>query len=149
MYIEKYGSGDRVFFGLHGWGGDHTTFMPFVRQLPENVTFYSADLPGYGKTPAPREWMLSALSEEIVTAIDTIKAMRIVLLGSCSGAILGLLAAQALRNRVARIVLIDPFAYMPFYFKLFVATDFGKIAYYTTFANPVGRWLTNMSLKNR
>jgi pimeloyl-ACP methyl ester carboxylesterase len=46
-------------------------------------------------------------------------------------------------------VLIDPFAFMPWYFKIFVAGDFGRAAYYSTFANPIGRWATNLSLKRR
>ena len=48
-----------------------------------------------------------------------------------------------------RLVLIDPFAFLPWYFKVFVHPRIGHIAYHSTFANPVGRWLTNASLRNR
>ncbi len=149
MYVEKYGSGSSIFFGLHGWGGNHTTFAPLIKRLPDTATFYSADLPGYGKTPAPSVWSLQAITEQIVAAIEARNLRRIVLVGNCSGAIMGLFVAQALKDRVERLVLIDPFAFMPLYFKIFVKPGFGKIAYFTTFANPIGRWLANLSLKNR
>ena len=149
MYVEKYGSGEKVYFGLHGWGGDHSTFAPLIKHLPEGAIFYSADLPGYGKSPAPQEWTLASLTSEIVAAIEKINAQRLVLVGNCSGAISGLFAAQVLQDHIERLVLIDPFAFMPLYFRVFVNPNFGKIAYYSTFANPIGRWLTNISLKNR
>ena len=149
MYVEKYGSGERAYFGLHGWGGDHRTFAPLVERLPKGVAFYAADLPGYGSSLAPREWSLACIAEEVACAISSIAASKVTFVGNCSGAILGLLAANHLRGRIERFVLIDPFAFMPWYFKIFVATSFGRIAYYSTFANPIGRWLTNLSLKKR
>jgi pimeloyl-ACP methyl ester carboxylesterase len=149
MHVEKYGSGERAYFGLHGWGGDHRTFAPLVERMPQGDLFYAADLPGYGRSPAPREWSLAAIAEEIADAITSIDAAKVTVIGNCSGAILGLLAAAHLNGRIERLVLIDPFAFMPWYFKIFVATDFGRIAYYSTFANPVGRWATNLSLKRR
>lgn len=148
MYVEQFGTGKTVYFGLHGWGGSHTTFAPLLKHLPETATFYSADLPGYGRSPAPRQWSLESITSEISATIAEVKA-TITLVGNCSGAILALLAAQALKERATRLILIDPFAYMPLYFRIFVEPKFGKIAYYSTFANPIGRWLTNLSLQPR
>jgi pimeloyl-ACP methyl ester carboxylesterase len=78
-----------------------------------------------------------------------IKGSGVTVIGNCSGAIFGLLAASHVAGRIDRFVLIDPFAYMPWYFKLFVRTQFGRKAYDATFANPIGRKLTNLSLKRR
>lgn len=147
MYVERYGSGPDAYFALHGWSGDHRTFEPLAAYLPSNVSLYSADLPGYGKSPAPRSWELSIIAEEISAAINSIEAHGVTLVGNCSGANLSLFAAQRLGTRIRRFVLIDPFAYMPWYFKLFLAKSFGRYAYLTTFANPLGRRLTNLSLK--
>lgn len=149
MYVEKYGSGERAYFGLHGWGGDHKTFAPLVERMPRGDAFYAADLPGYGRSPAPREWSLDAIAGEIAQAISSIDAAEVTAIGNCSGAIFLLLAARHLNERIGRLVLIDPFAFMPWYFKIFVAGDFGRAAYYSTFANPIGRWATNLSLKGR
>lgn len=149
MYVEKHGKGRRTYFGLHGWGGDHKTFAPLIEHMPAGARLYTSDLPGYGHSPAPQEWSLPAIVDEIARAIALIDEAKITVIGNCSGAILGLLAAGRLSGRIERLILIDPFAFMPWYFKVFVAGSFGRYAYYSTFANPVGRWLTNVSLKRR
>ncbi len=157
MYFVKYGSGQNVFVGFHGWSGDHRTFDPLVKYLPEDITFYSADLPGVGNSPAPEEETLEQFVLKIVEGLCSLQASSITLLGSCSGGLLGLFVAKHLLEtgqgkKLKRLVLIDPFAYFPWYFKVFVAPQMGKIGWYAycaTFANPVGRWITNLSLHKR
>lgn len=149
MFIKRYGSGAESYFGLHGWGGDHKTFAPLAAHVPERASLYCADLPGYGRSPAPRSWEPEAIAEEIASAISGIASPALTLIGNCSGANLSLLAATRAAGKIERMVLIDPFAFMPWYFNVFVATRFGRAAYYSTFANPIGRWVTNLSLKNK
>jgi len=145
MHVECYGSGSRVYFGLHGWSGDHATFAPLAAYLPAGAALYSADLPGYGRSPAPRSWELAAITDEIAGAIEGVDS-TVTVIGNCSGAVFALLAAERLPRRIERLILIDPFAYLPWYFKIFLNKRIGRYAYYSTFANPVGRWLTNLSL---
>jgi pimeloyl-ACP methyl ester carboxylesterase len=145
MRVECFGSGSRVYFGLHGWSGDHATFAPLAAYLPAGVALYSADLPGYGRSPAPRRWELAAITDEIAGAISAIDS-PVTLIGNCSGAVFALLAAERRARNIERLILIDPFAYLPWYFKIFLNKRIGRYAYYSTFANPVGRWLTNLSL---
>jgi pimeloyl-ACP methyl ester carboxylesterase len=145
MHVECYGSGSRVYFGLHGWGGDHATFAPLAAYLPAGAALYSADLPGYGRSPAPRRWELAAITDEIADAIGGVDS-PVTVIGNCSGAVFALLAAERRPRRIERLILIDPFAYLPWYFKIFLNKRIGRYAYYSTFANPVGRWLTNLSL---
>ncbi len=146
MFIERSGSGRHAFFGLHGWSGDHHTFDPLVRHLPDDSAFYSADLPGCGQSPDPREWTVAAIADQIADAALRVPA-PFTLVGNCSGALLGLEVAKRLGDRVERLVLIDILAVFPWYFRVFVAPGIGRYAYYSTFANPLGRLLTNLSLK--
>ncbi len=148
MHVHRYGTGPDVFLGLHGWSGSHLTYTPIVPFLPSEATFYSADLPGYGASPRPATWTGEAVGEEIAAQIRHLDAERITLVGNCAGGIFGLVAASLVPERVCRIVLIDPFAFLPWYFKVFVHPHYGRIAYRSTFANPMGRWLTNASLRN-
>jgi pimeloyl-ACP methyl ester carboxylesterase len=148
MHVERYGSGSRVYFGLHGWSGDYTTFAPLAAYAPSDAALYSADLPGYGRSPEPRAWELSEITDEIAQAIAAIGS-PVTVIGNCSGAIFALLTAERLTGRIERLILIDPFAYLPRYFKIFLHKRIGRYAYYSTFANPVGRWLTNLSLSRR
>ena len=155
MFVERHGRGPRVYFALHGWGGDRRTFAPLARFVPEGATLLGADLPGCGDSPAPREWSVGAVVEEVVGAVREIAPLsratplRLTLVGNCGGAVFALLAAEVLGEKVGRVVMIDPFAYLPRYFRLFLAGDFGRRAYGATFANPVGRWVTNQTLRGR
>lgn len=151
MFSKKAGDGSRIFVGLHGWSGDHRTFDPIIRHLPSDGTFISFDLPGCGRSGRPSAqpslWTLDALSDEIADEIKGLGHNGITIVGNCSGALLGLLLMPKIGNLVKRLVLIDPFAYVPWYFRIFVDSTVGKYAYYSTFANPIGRWITNLSLR--
>ncbi len=148
MYIERTGSGEHIFFGLHGWSGDHRTFSPITEALPADVSFFSADLPGCGQSEPPKHWTLTAIADSIADAACKLPA-PVTLVGNCSGALLGIEAARRLGGRLARLVLIDLFAVFPWYFRVFVSKTIGPYAYATTFRNPVGRWFTNLSLRGR
>ena len=69
MFIERTGTGSRTFLGLHGWSGDHRTFSPVIVGLPEDVSFYSADMPGCGKSEPPRQWTVDSVADSIAEAI--------------------------------------------------------------------------------
>ena len=76
MFTKCYGQGERIFFGLHGWSGDHTTFAPLAKFLPPNAKIVSPDLPGYGQSPPPRAWTLDALAEELAAEIEHLNSPR-------------------------------------------------------------------------
>lgn len=149
MHVERYGAGPDVYVGLHGWGGNHLTFAPLVPFMPASASLYSTDLPGYGRSPRPHTWSAGVVGEEIAALMRHVGDGPVTLVGNCSGAIFALVATALEPHRVRRLVLIDPFAFLPWYFKVFVHPRIGHIAYHSTFANPVGRWLTNASLRNR
>jgi pimeloyl-ACP methyl ester carboxylesterase len=71
------------------------------------------------------------------------------IIGNCSGAILAAEVALLLEQPPMRLVFIDPFAFLPSYFRVFLRKGFGRAAYQGTFANPVGRWITNRVLGGR
>jgi len=147
IYGKQYGQGERFFVCLHGWGGGHREFAPLASKLPEDVCLLSFDLPGYGDSPPPTEWSIEAIVEELAQAVRTRHILSCTLVGFCSGAILSLLLARKLPVEVVRIILIDPFAYVPWYFRLFVAGEFGRRAYATTFQTGPGRIITDWILK--
>ncbi len=149
MFTKRYGEGEKIFVGLHGWGGDHSIFEPLIKYLPTDASFVSFDLPGYGRSAAPAAWHLDSLAEEITSGIQVSIPNPCTIVGNCSGAILGFLSALRLQGTVSRLFAIDPFAYLPWYFKVFTRGQFGRIAYKTTFASAVGRWITNLVLASR
>lgn len=146
IHAERYGSGGDVFVGIHGWGGSHRTFAPLAPYVPPSASLLAIDLPGYGRSSWTPVRSAAAIAEQVEAFVAAVASPRVTLVGNCSGAILSLLARTA---AVSRLVLVDPFAFLPWYFKVFVHPTFGRIAYHSTFANPAGRWLTNLSLRNR
>jgi pimeloyl-ACP methyl ester carboxylesterase len=79
---------------------------------------------------------------------------NLTLVGSCTGGLMAVFVARELVEMgrgsvVGRLVMIDPFAECPWYFRLFLIPVLGRIMYATAFANPVGRWITNLFLSER
>lgn len=152
MKLERWGNGPRPYLGLHGWGGDRETFAPLRSRLPADVSFWSADLPGYGASPSPAELTEDAVVDEIVAAVRAVRAesgARPALVGNCLGAILALAAARRIEEEIALVVGLDAFPYLPWYFRIFTAGEFGRRAYRATFASSLGRRLTNGALAAR
>lgn len=146
MFLTRCGNGPVHYLGIHGWSGDHRTFDPVTRGMPENITFWSVDLPGCGQSSPPQEWTVESVAGELVDILRTLPP-EITIVGNCSGAVFALEAA--LHFPIRRIIMIDAFAYWPWYFKVFLAPGWGHYAYMTAFANPLGRWLANASLASR
>ncbi len=119
-----------------------------IAHLPKDVSFFSADLPGCGTSEPPLYWTLGAIADSLAEAITKLPA-PVTLVGNCSGALLGIEAAQRVGPSIARMVLIDMLAVFPWYFRIFLAKPFGRYAYATTFQNPLGRWFTNLSLRSK
>lgn len=147
MFVKEWGRGGRTFVAFHGWGGDHREFAPLAARLPENARLLSPDLPGYGQSAPPEDWSLQAIQQTLEEALrgraDRVEAV----IGFCSGAVFALPLARHWGHRIQRMVLIDPFAFVPWYFRLFLAGEFGRRAYATTFASPLGRKITNSILR--
>ncbi len=153
MHVETYGHGPRAVVAFHGWGGDHREFAPIAAHRPPDVRLLSPDLPGYGRSPPPRTWALdsgawAAMRRSCPSRWK--KAMRSAeLAGFCSGAIVALAVARCDPERVRRIVVIEPFAFLPWYFRIFVEYSWGPLAYRLSFAHPTGRRLTAFWLRRR
>ncbi len=147
LFIDRRGDGPRTLVALHGLSGSHRTWDPIVDALPDDVTLLRVDLPGYADSPAPERWDLDAVCEQVVAGLDARGVSTFELVGTCSGALVALSLAQRVPQRVEALSLLEAFAWVPWYFAVFVTPVLGPVAYYSTFANPVGRWITARSLR--
>lgn len=149
MRLDQYGAGPRTFLGLHGWAGNRRTFRRLLAYLPADATFYTGDLPGYGDAPRTSRIDLDAVMSDVLDAMRQVSDPNLTLVGHCGGAWLALEALRLSTGLARGAVLIEPFGYAPLYFRIFTWGDFGRYAYLTTFANPLGRIVTNGALARK
>lgn len=147
-YVHRFGDGPRIYFGIHGWGGSHLTFEPIAARMPGDATIFAIDMPGYARSTTPDSWTPEVLQTRLIQVLAELPS-GMTLLGNCSGAVFGLLAALEARDKFDRLVLVDPFAYFPWYFLIFTWPLLGRFFYAVSFQNPVGRLLTNLSLASK
>ncbi|RDV36388.1 alpha/beta fold hydrolase [Bradymonadaceae bacterium TMQ3] len=146
--VEELREGPLI-IGLHGWGGSHHTFDPLREHLPPTRAFAACDWPGYGHSQAPADFTLDAIVEPVAGWLRDLRGRHpgpFIAVGSCSGALFGIELLRRHAGALDHLVMVEPFAFNPWYLKLFLIPGFGRLAYTSTFANPLGRWLTNRSL---
>lgn len=149
MYYKTHGEGDRLVVALHGWTGDHSHFDALARHLPAGVRMAAFDLPGFGNSPVPQSWDMRDVGRDLAQVINTMKYESLTLLSNCSGVYPAIRAVEHLARKPEMLVMVDSFAYAPKYFRVFTNRSWGHHAYRTTFANPVGRKLTNVALRKQ
>ena len=154
MHRVQTGRGGKVVVGFHGWSGDHRTFQPLLEKLPGAISFYSYDLPGCGQTPEPPLWEIREVARSLAKELVGLEKENLTLVGSCTGGLIAIFVARELVEMgrgevVGRVVMIDPFAECPWYFRLFLVPWVGPVMYATAFANPVGRWVTDFFLQEK
>jgi pimeloyl-ACP methyl ester carboxylesterase len=149
MHVEHYGSGSRTFVAFHGWGGDHREFMPLASRMPDDARLLSVDLPGYGQSPKPARWDMDLIVEQLIEVMEQDQLKDVTLIGFCSGAVMALLTARKRPALVSRIVMIEPFAFVPWYFRIFLFGAIGRFFYMSAFASPAGRKITTAILRQR
>lgn len=149
--LVRWGGGPVHLFALHGWGGSHDTFARLAEHLDERFSLWAPDLPGYGRAAPLDRWEQASYLARVRGLFAHLPAEPVHLLGNCSGAILGLaaLCSPPERERLAGLVLVDPFAFTPWYLRLFLLPLVGRLFFWSTFANPMGRHLTNLSLASK
>ncbi|MFT6397487.1 MAG: pimeloyl-ACP methyl ester carboxylesterase [Bradymonadia bacterium] len=98
-------------------------------------------MPGYGLSNEPSAYTMSAICSELEALPDLPVGTPI--LGNCSGAIIAAALKERNPERWGSLVMLEPFAFVPWYFGLFLVPGFGPLAFRTAFSNPIGRWFTN------
>jgi pimeloyl-ACP methyl ester carboxylesterase len=146
--VVRHGRGPRTFVGLHGWSGSQQSFDPLLPHLPDDATLVTFDLPGFGAAADPIDWSDEAFLGPIEAVLHGLPR-PVTLVGSCGGAVVALFVALRARRAVERLVMIDPFAYVPWYFRIFDLPVLGPLLYALVFMNPLGRRLTNQGLSPR
>ncbi len=91
---------------LHGAGGDHLSWPPEVRRLPD-CRVYTPDLPGHGRTEGAGRQSIEDYARSIVNFIDVVGFSRALFAGYSMGGAIALSLALDYPDRVAGISLIS------------------------------------------
>ena len=120
------GTGDPAIF-VHGFGSNKSTWRHVCHDLGDVFSYYAIDLPGSGKSPAPRHfhYTLEHFADVLTDFIILRDLKNLTLVGASLGATVVLLAMLRNRDelapRVRALCLIDPVAYpqeFPFFFEV-------------------------------
>ena len=97
---------------IHGAGGDHLSWPPEVRRLPDQRVI-TLDLPGHGKTDGPGCQSIEDYARRVVKVLDGCGFSRAVFTGHSMGGAIALELALDYPDRVAGMVLISTGAWLP------------------------------------
>lgn len=76
-HYEKQGNGKTMLM-LHGWADQSDTFRPLLANLSNDYTLITLDLPGFGRTEAPKEiWDLDNYSAFIADFLEKINNLEL------------------------------------------------------------------------
>jgi pimeloyl-ACP methyl ester carboxylesterase len=91
---------------IHGEGGEHLSWPPEVRRLPDCHVF-TLDLPGHGKTEGPGLQSVEGYARSVVDFMEAAGLSRAVFAGHGMGGAIALVLALDYPDRVAGILLIS------------------------------------------
>ena len=107
LHAELGGTGPPVVL-LHGFTGSTKTWGPLVESLGERYTTVAIDLPGHGRSSAPRDsgrYGLGRFADDLALVLDTLRLGRVALLGYSLGGRAALHFAVHYPARPAALVL--------------------------------------------
>lgn len=125
---------------LHGLGGAATNWIEVMARFAEHGPVVAPDLPGFGRTPPPRQGASRApTNARFVRAFAAELGLdRVVLHGNSMGGLIGVMLAELEPQLVERLVLVDPA--LPAPLKDSAAITPQTLARFVPFAvPPVGR----------
>ena len=106
FYTAKYGPvGTPTLVLVHGAGGTRLHWPAELRRLPD-VTVYTLDLPGHGRSSGPGCSTISCYAEAVVAFLDAIGVPQATVVGHSMGGAITMALALDFADRVAGLVLM-------------------------------------------
>lgn len=103
IYYEEYGAGSPVLL-LHGGMGSISNFSKLIPGLSEHFKIIAIDSPSHGRSYSIDSLSYDILAEYVVKAVDKLQLDKLDIVGYSDGAIVGMLVADKIPERINRIV---------------------------------------------
>ena len=109
LHSSSTGKGPRTVILVHGWTCDDTTWESQVPVLSKDYRVLTIDLPGHGKSGAPKDGKLSMdlFARAVESVRSEAKADRVVLVGHSMGTPVIVQYARLYPQHVAAMVFVD------------------------------------------
>ncbi len=140
---KKSGSGPPLVF-FHGLIGNEDTFALCHVAFADHYTVYRPAWPGYGNSSPRPDFSIEDLVEIGKDFILSIGHTSVTLVGNCLGGNVAMELARLYPDMVKRLILIELYAYFPWYFLLLLISGFNKVLYRTAFKTSIGFNLLNL-----
>lgn len=114
IHYKEFGSGDRVYILLHGFGASTYTWHKIESGLAVKGRVIEFDRPAFGLTDRPLSWgqfnpyTPEAQVDLTIGLMDKLGIKKAVLIGHSAGAVVALNTAIEYPYRVSSLVIIDP-----------------------------------------
>ena len=108
LYVECHGSGPPLLM-LHGFAGSVAAMRELATELARDSTVYVVDLPGHGRSEAPRDvrcYRMERCISQLLALFDTLGLQRVGVLGYSMGARVALSLCAAHPERVCSALLL-------------------------------------------
>jgi pimeloyl-ACP methyl ester carboxylesterase len=115
LHSSSTGKGPRTVILVHGWTCDDTTWKSQVPAMAKDYRVLTLDLPGHGKSDAPKEGKLSM--DLFARAVESVRseagAERVVLVGHSMGTPVIVEYARLFPRHAAAMVFVDGLVTIP------------------------------------
>jgi pimeloyl-ACP methyl ester carboxylesterase len=111
LFYEIMGQGPVIYIWAHGWGQDHRFLKPLAESLGAFGTHYLVDLPGFGKSPKPKEdWAVGDYAHFMASFVENLAAAnpgrKIVWVGHSFGSRIGIKMGAKHPHYLEKLILI-------------------------------------------
>lgn len=108
-HLRRGGAGKPIFL-LHGFCEDHRIWQALLPHLPD-VAIYALDLPGFGKSPAPKRTDMHFWAQCVQAVMADVGVEKPHLIGHSLGGYLGLECLAAFSSQLAGLTLLHSHAW--------------------------------------
>lgn len=92
---------------LHGWRSQKEVWNSVTGKLSD-YQIYTIDLPGFGKSPAPKDaWMVVDYAKVVKEFIDKLGLKNVIIVGHSFGGRVGIKLASQYSSSISKLVLVD------------------------------------------
>ncbi len=107
MDFNHIGQGKKALLFLHGWQSNKEVWGQVIKEL-SGYEIYAIDLPGFGKSPAPKSaWAVGDYADLVAEFIKKLDLKNIIVVGHSFGGRVGIKLSSQHPELIEKLVLVD------------------------------------------